>query len=1295
MGTGASSFERLVTILPAEEVWTISGIGGEVRAVADLLADASLIGLLCELREWTTRPVIQDAQTSSLKGFLGRLACRISERITHVLLTEADQAALSGWTGGCPVRLTVRVEGPSRLADPVLALPWELINLGPGVFPVREGRVEVIREAVVEGAPDLPEPVGSFAVAALIAAPEDRTPVSYEEEAFRLQAALSGLGQRAAFADLGGVGDLVDLVDGCGAAAIHFSGGGQGGRLLFEDGLGFADEVEIAETMRRLRTVLLDPGRAGSFPRLFLLSARGGGPEGPSTAPALHRAGFRQVVGWFGPADGELCTRMEETFYGSLATGGTVLEAVRKARMALTSPVGESGERSYPLGWAQLAVYHRGPDTPLSLPGEGAAPPLFRRRTVEVSGLPVLEQGFIGRRGQQHEARRRVHEGQRLLVFQGLGGLGKTALASQLVSRVFAPEAPDQLILRCAEVDDLRDAVAELRAQAEQHGRDHGFAYWDERTRDLRERFSDPATGFGEVIRALRRDRPNLVLYADNAESLQAGPSSDDPEILGSWRPGVEPWWREMERLADDGVLVLASTRYAWSGLGPRSHLGVGPLIPADSLRMIDSFSALQDLPLNVRTRLAAKVDGHPRTIEFLDRLIALRRAELGAEREIGDAWREIVEPVLPEQAEQIRADLLLEKLWERLSEPAREHARSLTVLRRPAPVFVIDRMGEARDELIRAGLLTRYRERVNAKSASRRHDRWGLLRLAKDFIESRTGGAQDLSAHQAAAAWEAWLGRPNSLRGDQQEAIYHLQTIHEGDRAWPIVLDHVIWLCDRAGYRESRRILEAQEAVGATGDAAVLCLLLLAQVRREGGERGNDLNQLLHQALGRAPSPARRRSILLELGSLLRDEGSLTEAERILREALASKEEGPSSDVAILNSLAGDLELQGRFLEAEELLQRALSQLDEGREPGISAHLSLQHNLARVLEGQGKYKEAEGLLRKSLGDRETSQGTNHPYATRSRLQLAEVLHRQARYVEEEDLLRRSLEATHAVLGADHPDSVLVLQRLGKALARQGRLEEAETVLRGTLLGFERIYGPDHVYCIPSLQSLAAAREARGHYRDAEGLLRRALALAETALGRESLAVATVLHDLARVVKRLRRSDEARVLLERTLAIRESRLGPEHPDVGASLHELAGAFAAQGRPEEAEVLLRRALSIFEVTMGRQHPFVGSAFHALAVLMESQGKTDEAEEFFRHALDLKRQALEPNHPDLCPTLASLAVVLARKGQEREAEMLISEALQIAINSYGEDGVDTIRIRGMMEYIHKKPTAKVVG
>jgi hypothetical protein len=32
---------------------------------------------------------------------------------------------------------------------------------------------------------------------------------SYEKEAFHLQAALSGLGQRAAFADLGGVDDLV------------------------------------------------------------------------------------------------------------------------------------------------------------------------------------------------------------------------------------------------------------------------------------------------------------------------------------------------------------------------------------------------------------------------------------------------------------------------------------------------------------------------------------------------------------------------------------------------------------------------------------------------------------------------------------------------------------------------------------------------------------------------------------------------------------------------------------------------------------------------------------------------------------------------------------------------------------------------------------------------------------------------------------------------------------------------------------------------------------------------------
>jgi hypothetical protein len=430
----------------------------------------------------------------------------------------------------------------------------------------RSGRLTVLREAIAEGAPGLPEPTGPLTLAVTIAAPEDRAAFPYEQEAFRLVAALSPLGQRAVFSDLGGIEDLARLMADVRATAIHFRGHGLPGSLLFEDKLGFAQEVPVSELRRRLAAILLKPRRAGAFPGLFFLAAPftarepSSGEEtsvGPfdqesASAAALHRSGFAQVVGYFGPVDRELSTRLEEGFYSALAGGRSVLDAAEEARAALLEPVGPAGEEAhYPFGWCQLAVYHRGPDRPLAAPGKKTRLPARFRRKVMVNGLPVLERGFIGRRDLLHEIRRRLEAGQRLLVLQGLGGLGKTALATQLLTGVLQARPVDLLVLRCRDLEGDGDPFLELRGQAEEHGRLHGLHDWEEKVRNLREEYPDPIGGLAAVIRALRRERPELVVYVDNAESLQIGPASDVAHA--GWRVGrLERRGRRDSSLFDD-----------------------------------------------------------------------------------------------------------------------------------------------------------------------------------------------------------------------------------------------------------------------------------------------------------------------------------------------------------------------------------------------------------------------------------------------------------------------------------------------------------------------------------------------------------------------------------------------------------------------------------------------------------------------------------------------------------------------------------------------------------------------
>lgn len=1196
------------TIEPRDSSWLVSGpapwLGS--RTILSPLADRSFRARLAELREWSCRPVRRgDPQAPGTEEFLRRLARQVSGPLEDVLFPEEVRTAVLPRIGSEGALLVLRVTGNSELSDRVLALPWELAGSGLTGSPL-----QVVREAVTEGAPELPEQIsGPLSVAAFIAAPEDRSPLAYEEEALRLQVALAPLGHQVSFAELGRLQDLVELAETGEPGVLHFSGHGQEGRLVFEDALGLAEEVPVEELVRQLRLVLLNPARQGRFPVLFFLSSRGAvaaGPTpepsdleaGPATAGRLHRAGLAQVVGFFGPVDGELASRAEEAFYAELARGASVLEAAAAARFSLTQPLGEpGGERWYPLGHILLAVYQRGPARPLA---EGTASPASAApvggRAVELGGLPVLERGFIGRRGEQHEILRRVHAGQRLLVLQGLGGLGKTALATQLLARALAPgEAVDRLILRCRDLPDTEDPLLELWAQVEEHGDLHGLPGWSGRTQFLRATISGSAEGLVAAIREVLRHRPHLTVYIDNAETLQVGPRGHAPDDPGSWRPGLEGWWPPIETLAEDGTLVLVSTRYAWKGLAPQAHLAVGTLSKADTWRLVESFDEIARLPREVRLRLVRTVDGHPRAVELLDRLIGLRIRALGRALRGEETWAEVIEPLLPHEGRLLQEDLLLEALWKLLPEEARGHARRLGLLRQPAPVWVVDRLGTARDALIRASLLTRSREAVSGGAGDgprvRWVDRWGLHGLVREHVARDLGEEPREAGHRAVGeAWAEWLQRPGWLQTDQREAAFHLHAAREADRAWPIVQDHAHWLRTQGRYQEARLLLEESIAAGVQGTARALALVLLANVRTVQGDPG--VEPVYQQVLTSEIPESLRAEALHEYAVYLDLAARYDEAEALVRRALEIKRSCPglaAHEIGVTLVLLGRvLESLGRFAEAEAALGEALSILTEAPQE-IRPQLSVAiHSLARVLDKQGRLAESEARFREAAELDRLAQGEDDPQYAVALQSLSWSLARQGKAEEAEGWLRKALDIQERTFGRDHPETATARLTLGRVLAQEGRDREAEELFREVVEIDRRTLPVDHPERSHALNALGGLLARQERHAEAEPLLREALALQENAFPGEHFGLVSPLTNLAGVLVAQGRAAEGEPLLERALRLAREAQGPEGPDVARILPWLARAQSLLGS-SHAAATARQALDLLPRALGSDHP----------------------------------------------------------------------------------------------------------
>lgn len=454
-----------------------TGDPAERAAPAPGQADAAFAAML----ESFARRAGTPAETAEEAAGLQAVAERLGEALAGVLTEDEAAFLMDAARGDPPPPLLVIESTDSR----VLALPWELLRLD-GRFAVRDGRLDVARSVPAATAPVLPPPTAPLSLLVTVAAPQG-SGLDYERESYLIVRALhEHLG-----VTVNEMGELDDLLDGLQREppplAVHFSGHGGRGTMLFEDEYGEGREVSVEDLLTAIRQRA--PQR---LPRLFFLACCHGG-DAPqqgglaATATALHADGIAQVVGYVGPVLDTLSTRAERAFYAELARGRRSRDAVRAARQAMGAVLpasardvlrdagGPAADGGLAFAWAQMVLYQRGPDYPLGTAIAAGAPiatDTTERRQEEAypgSRSQLLQAGFVGRRQEMHALRRDLHAGRHLHVVQGVGGLGKSAFCGEAL-KLYRKLDWQPLALWCADVEGAAEPVAGLLQQLEAAG---------------------------------------------------------------------------------------------------------------------------------------------------------------------------------------------------------------------------------------------------------------------------------------------------------------------------------------------------------------------------------------------------------------------------------------------------------------------------------------------------------------------------------------------------------------------------------------------------------------------------------------------------------------------------------------------------------------------------------------------------------------------------------------------------------------------------------------------------------
>lgn len=1042
-------------------------------------------------------------------------------------------------------------------ATALLALPWELLHSGDGYLFQGARPTRVRRRLPNTRHLSVPVVAPPIRVLLITARPEDEACgyLDHRASAEPLVAATEELGDLlkltllhpATYAGL-----EAELARGQQAGepyhVVHFDGHGVYDRRKGLGGLCFEDPNDRRKLSgRRHETVFTD--RLGPLlndyriPLVVLEACQSAQAEagGESVASELLQRGVTSVVAMSHSVLVETAKRFVKAFYGELAKGQRVGQAMLAGQRALHSDPNR-GER-YGIGaltladWFVPVLYQEENDPPLftAIPAPQTTEDLqarLRSRLAEVPPAPV-NTGFVGRSRDLLELERLLRQ-ERWAVVRGQGGEGKTALAAELARWLVRSQQVQRAAFVSVEVNSHGGAVLDALGR-QLVGSNYSAA-----------KFESPEQALQPIERALKEQATLLVF--DNMESVLLPPYMEAPELQSE---AAAAELQAILKLAE-GLLRLGDTRIVFTSRealpapfeAERQQQELRQLEKGDAVKLIEASLRAGDSDSGVAAQAAGALEAQREEIEALVEAVqghARTLALLGPElRRRGVASTQAALVELMEQMQRQVADL-----------PADDSRR------REQSLF-------ASVELSLRRLSAENRERVRVLGVFH-----GGVDL--DVLRMMTGWEQEEVAGLAAELVGTGLATANPyghLSLNPALCPYLKASLSEEE----LEALSTRWLETMAAYLDYLRKQRSQN----TELAATLTLLelpnLFALLDRSQASadpdttinRATSLYSLL-QGLGK-PRLLERVARVREAAVAALDEGwsqarSLASHTRIqqqlasgqLREALAGAQQllqqaqaaGEQAYADADYDLAGAFFLLGRVLITAGGAQQALPLLQEaGRRFEAIANQHTARGAERMasvclteqgdcLHDLGRYDEAAAAYQESIRQDE-QRGAFRDVAV-AKGQLGTVWLAQRRYG---DALKAYQEARELFSRLNEPGSVAISwHQIGMVHQKAAQPEAAEEAYNQSLAIKVRLGDQDgQAGTLGQLGNLYAAALQRPE--QAVAFFQRAVELYQT-LG-NTAKEGGVLNNQADALRQLQRYDEARAAITRAIQCKEA-----------------------------------------------------------------------------------------------------------------------------------------------------------
>jgi len=350
-------------------------------------------------------------------------------------------------------------------------------------------------------------------------------------------------------------------------------------------------------------------------------------------------------------------------------------------------------------------------------------------------------------------------------------------------------------------------------------------------------------------------------------------------------------------------------------------------------------------------------------------------------------------------------------------------------------------------------------------------------------------------------------------------------------------------------------------------------------------------------------PDDPRTGTIVNNLAMLRYQKGDRVGSLPFFRRALDIYEKGLGSDhpavLTVLNNLGTVLARMDDLEGARPFLTRALEIRERTLGPDHPDTAMSLHGLASLLVDIGDAQAGLPLAERALAINEKVLGAEHPGTATSLNDTALIHQKLGDLPAARAMFERSLAISEKALGADHPDLAATYNNFGILLQQEGDLDAAERQHEAALAMRERKFGGEHPTVAESLNNIGVLRRLKGDLPGSRSLHERSLAIRERTLGPHHSDTADTLGNLALSLQAIGDTAAARPLHDRALAIVRKAFGAEHAETAECLANLASWHAAAGSLAEAREHQRQALAIFEKRLGGEHADTRKARAVLA------------------------------------------------------------------------------------------------